>query len=455
MASGGLVFFSCVFAIGAAVAQGARAEVLTGAAAYGDWRQDRPGLRRKIMPESLPEPAANRTLRPPAVVHGTADAELKLPLRFKADIFASGLSGPRTMRIAPNGDVFVVESDGGRVRAMRAAPDAARPVETRVFASGLDYPYGLAFYPPGPEPRYLYVATTTQVARFPYRNGDLEASGKPEIIVRSLPGGGHITRDLAFSRDGATMFVAVGSYSNVAEGLPRLSAPEIEAFEKTHGPGAAWGYETDRAAVLAYDPEGAEKRPFATGLRNCAGLAVEPASGELWCAVNERDLLGDDLPPDFVTRVENGRFYGWPWYYIGERVDPRHVDARPELFGKIAVPDVLIQPHSAPLGLIFYDGAQFPADYRGSALVALHGSWNRAKRTGYKVVRLIFANGRPTGEYEDFLTGFVLDDQRVWGRPTGLAVMRDGSLLMSEDGNGTIWRISYAPDEKASAAGPP
>jgi glucose/arabinose dehydrogenase len=289
----------------------------------------------------------------------------------------------------------------------------------------------------------------TQVVRFPYRSGDLKTSGKAEVIVRSLPEGGHSTRDLAFSPDGKTMFVSVGSYSNVAEQLPRLTASELQDFEMTNGLGAAWGYETDRADVLVYDPEGREKRTFATGLRNCSGMTVQPATGELWCAVNERDLIGDDLPPDFVTRVEEGRFYGWPWYYIGEHVDPRHGGERPDLMGKIALPDVLIQPHSAPLGMVFYYGAQFPADYKGNAFVALHGSWNRAKRTGYKVIRLVFKDGKPTGEYEDFLVGFVVDDLRVWARPVDVAVAHDGSLFVTEDGNGTIWRVAYAPNERS------
>jgi glucose/arabinose dehydrogenase len=430
-------------------------QVLVGSAAYGDWRQDRPGLRRKITPQDLPAPSTNAVDLTPIVVKQPRDVSLKAPDGFEAELFASGLIGPRTMRIAPNGDVFVAESDGNRVRVLRVEDGAAKPSETSVFASDLDFPFGLAFYPPGPEPRWLYVATTTQVVRFPYRNGDLKASGKAEIVVRSLPGGGHVTRDLVFSPDGKTMFVSVGSYSNVGERLARLSVPEIDAFEKMHGTGAAWGFETDRADVLAFDQEGREKRAFATGLRNCAAMTIQPASGWLWCAVNERDLLGDDLPPEFATRVEQGGFYGWPWYYIGKHIDPRHAGARPDLEEKVVVPDVLLQPHSAPLGIAFYDGAQFPAEYRGDAFVALHGSWNRAKRTGYKVVRLIFRDGKPTGEYEDFLVGFVLDDARVWGRPVGVAVMRDGSLLMSEDGNGTIWRVSYAPEKSDQSGQPP
>ncbi len=186
---------------------------------------------------------------------------------------------------------------------------------------------------------------------------------------------------------------------------------------------------------------------FAAGLRNCAGLAVDPASGEPWCAVNERDGLGDNLPPDHVTRVQEGHFYGWPWYYIGDHEDPRHKGERPDLAGKVTVPDVLIQPHSAPLGIAFYEGTMFPAEYRGNAFVTLHGSWNRHQRTGYKVVRIVPGSGA----YEDFLTGFVTEDGGVWGRPVGVAVAKDGSLLVSEDGNGTIWRIAYTGNHQASS----
>lgn len=431
-------------------------QTLTGPAAYGDWRSDRPGLRRKIGVGDMPVPMATAwAARPPFVAKRRDDASPKVPAGFTANLFASDLVGPRVVRTAPNGDIFVAETDDNRVRAMRVPDGATKPSELSVFASGLDAPFGIAFYPPGPDPQYVYVANTTQVLRFPYRSGDLKASGKAEVIVPSLPVGGHSTRDLAFSPDGKTMFVSVGSDSNVAQGLPRMTGPEIAAFEKTHGVGAAWGFETDRADVLAFDPQGSEKRAYATGLRNCSGMTIQPATGELWCAVNERDLLGDDLPPDFITRVEDGGFYGWPWYYIGNHPDPRHTGERPGLAGKIALPDVLIQPHSAPLGMVFYEGAQFPAEYKGDAFVALHGSWNRTKRTGYKVIRVIFKNGRPTGEYEDFVVGFVLDNARVWGRPVDVAVAHDGSLLMSEDGNGTIWRVSYAPEDRSGDGNPP
>jgi glucose/arabinose dehydrogenase len=230
------------------------------------------------------------------------------------------------------------------------------------------------------------------------------------------------------------LFVSVGSASNDAEGLRAMAARVL---------GASWGEEQDRADVLAFDPDGKNQRVYATGIRNCSGLAIQPATGALWCAVNERDGLGDDLPPDYATRVTQGAFYGWPWYYLGDHPDPRHKDERPDLANRITTPDVLIQAHSAPLAIAFYEANQFPSEYKGDAFVTLHGSWNRSTLTGYKVVRLVMKDGKPTGAYEDFLLGFVGDDRSVWGRPVGVAVTRDGSLLVSDDGSGSIWRVSY------------
>ncbi|MDU6378185.1 MAG: PQQ-dependent sugar dehydrogenase, partial [Bradyrhizobium sp.] len=214
------------------------------------------------------------------------------------------------------------------------------------------------------------------------------------------------------------------------------------AWIKANPPGAAWGAKTERAGVLAFDPDGKNRSLFATGIRNCVGLAIQPGSGTPWCSTNERDGLGDDLVPDYVTRVKEGGFYGWPWYYVGDNEDPRHAGERPDLKVQVTIPDVLLQAHSASLGLTFYDAALFPPEYRGDAFAAEHGSWNRSKRTGYKVIRVRLKDGVPTGEYEDFVTGFVVNDREVWGRPVGVAVARDGSLLISEDGNGTIWRVS-------------
>jgi glucose/arabinose dehydrogenase len=416
----------------------------TGPAAYGDWRSDAPGVRRKITPADLPAPMASRpAVNPSRIIPRPAAGALRAPPGFSVSLFAKGLTEPRIVRVAPNGDIFVAESSAGRVRVFRAADGASTPSASGIYASGLDEPFGIAFYPPGPSPRYVYVAGTTAIVRFPYSSGDLKASGAAETVVASLPRGGHWTRDIAFSGDGKTMYVSVGSGSNDAEDMYPMQASQLAAFEASHPAGAAWGSEEKRADVLAFDPDAGRMRIFATGIRNCTGLAVQPASGALWCAVNERDMLGDDLPPDYATSVKDGGFYGWPWYYIGAHVDPHHEGERADLAEKITVPDVLIQPHSAPLGITFYQGGQFPQEYQGDAFVALHGSWNRAKRTGYKIVRLIFKEGAPTGEYQDFLTGFVADDTSVWGRPVGVAVAHDGALFVTDDAAGVVWRVTY------------
>jgi glucose/arabinose dehydrogenase len=287
----------------------------------------------------------------------------------------------------------------------------------------------MAFYPAGPNPHYLYVANTNSVIRFSYRNGDTRARSAPEKVVPILPaggklkGGGHWTRNLAFSRDGAKMYVSVGSFTNVWE--------EREVNE------------AGRAAIHEYNPDGTGHRFYATGIRNPVGLAIHPQTGELWTAVNERDGLGDHLPFDYVTRVQEGGFYGWPWYYLGQNQDPRHPGEEPQLRTKTLTPEVLLQAHSAALNLTFYTGSQFPAEYRNDAFLALHGSWNRARRTGYKLVRLRLQDGKPTGEYEDFMTGFVTPDANVWGRPVGVTVNKEGVLLVTDDAGGCVWRITY------------
>ena len=419
-------------------------QLLTGAAAFTDWRTDVPTLRRKIAVDDLPAPFATRSASNDArVVARPAGASLKVPPGFQVEPFASGLTDPRALLTAPNGDIFVVEAEPGRVRVLRTGDGESKPRHNSVFATGLSQPFGIAFYPPGPDPQWLYVANTNSVVRFPYRVGDIKARGRPESIVRTLPTGGHITRNLAFSKDGRQMFVSVGSAGNDGEGMKKRSAAEITRWDAEHGLGAAWDDDADRAAVLVFDPDGKNRRTFASGLRNCVGLAVNPQTGDLWCSVNERDALGDNLVPDYVTRVRDGAFFGWPWYYIGAHQDPQHAGERSDLKDKVAVPDVLLQAHSASLGIAFYNGTQFPAEYRNDAFVAEHGSWNRSKRTGYKLVRVHLQDGVPNGEYEDFLTGFVASDSTVWGRPVGVAVAHDGALLLSEDGNGTIWRISW------------
>ncbi len=418
---------------------------------FGDWSHDRPGLRHKISIADLPPPYETPSAgNPPRVVKRPAGASPIAPDGFAVTLFAEGLDAPRAIKTAPNGDLFVAETSGGRIRILRPGEDG-KLAKNAVYASGLSEPFGIAFYPQGPEPKWVYVAENNRVIRFPYRTGDLSAKQAPEIIVPELSPshGGHTTRDVVFSKDGARMFVSVGSATNDAQGLPVKTPQEIEAWQAQKGLGAAWGFEENRADVLVFTPEGKEGRIFATGIRNCVGLAVEPETSAVYCSTNERDGLGDNLPPDYVTRVREGQFYGWPWWYMGNREDPRWKDARPDLAGKVADPDVLLQPHSAPLAMTFYNGTAFPAEYRGSAFVAFHGSWNRSARTGYKAVRILMRDHAPTGEYEDFLTGFVTDDNRVWGRPVGVAQGKDGALFVSEDASGTVWRVAF-PAQKLS-----
>ena len=430
-----VIVLSSVVVVGAA---GAQSPVREGRDAYGSWQADKPGTVRLIRPQDLPQPGATASAANVSrVVRRPADAAPQVPEGFRIKLFAEGLSGPRVLRTAPNGDIFVAETRAGTIRVLRAADGAAKATTNEIFASGLHQPFGIAFFPRD-TPQWVYVANTDSVVRFAYHAGDLKASGAPETVVPKLPAGyGHSTRDIVFTPDNRRMLVSVGSVSNVGQDM---GAPPAGYAE---GPlGASWGYETDRAAVLVFDPDGKNQKLYATGIRNCVGLAMQP-DGTPWCSTNERDVLGDDLVPDYVTRVKEGAFYGWPWFYIGDHQDPRHPGARADLKGKITVPDVLIQAHSASLGLTFYDGSNFPTDYRGDAFAAEHGSWNRSKRTGYKIIRIRLKDGVPTGEYEDFVTGFVVNDHEVWGRPVGVTVARDGALLFSEDGNGMIWRVSH------------
>ncbi|MGY8661270.1 sorbosone dehydrogenase family protein [Bradyrhizobium sp. UFLA05-109] len=418
--------------------------VLKGKEAFGSWQSDKPGILRLIRPRDLPAPGASRSVaNASSVVARPAEAAPLAPEGFKIELLAEGLSGPRILRVAPNGDIFVAETRAGRIRVLRA--DGAKIVANEIFASGLNRPFGIAFFPNGDNPQWVYVANTDSVVRFAYRSGDLKASGKAETVVANLAHGtGHSTRDIVFTPDKKRMFVSVGSAGNAGEGMGNPPGG-IEAWSRAQALGAPWGYEAERAAVLAFDPDGKNRKLYATGIRNCVGLAIEPRSGLPWCSTNERDGLGDDLVPDYVTSVREGAFYGWPWFYIGANEDPRHASARPDLKDKVTIPDVLLQSHSASLGMTFYQGSNFPTDYLGDAFAAEHGSWNRSKRTGYKVIRIRMKDGKPTGEYEDFVTGFVVNDSDVWGRPVGVAVAKDGALLISEDGNGTIWRVTHAP----------
>jgi glucose/arabinose dehydrogenase len=407
--------------------------VLTGKAALGDWKSDAPGVRRKITVLDLPPPTSNiLAINLARVVPRPAAARLQVPPGFKIDLYAEGLQDPRFLLTAPNGDIFVVESRANRIKVLRNNKSSAKPDVVETFAEhGLNKPFGIAFYPPGNNPQFLYVANTDGVIRYPYREGDLRARGPAEKLGARLSGGaahlrsgGHWTRDIVFSPDGKKMYVSIGSRSNVSDSAA----------------------EADRARIFEFNPDGTEQKVYAWGIRNAVGIAFRPGTNELWMSTNERDEIGEDLPPDYISSVRPGGFYGWPWFYIGNHADPRHKGKHPELADKVIVPDVLVQAHSATLNLCFYSGDQFPADYKGDIFAAFHGSWNRMKRTGYKIVRVPFdhSTGKARGEYEDFVTGFITADGKVWGRPVGITVANDGSLLFSEDGNGTIWRVSYA-----------
>jgi len=417
----------------------------------GDWTNDYPGARHIVVVANLPRDFASPAARnAPSTVDRPAHATLAVPAGFAVKRFASGLSGPRLLRVAPNGDIFVAETRAGQIRVLRAADGADEPSESSIFTAGLTGPFGIAFYPLGSDPKWVYVANLNSVVRFPYHKGDLQASGPAETIVPQLAGttGGHSTRDVVFSQDGQRLFISVGSGSNVAETMVKKTPEEIRKWEASRGRGAAYGNEANRADILVTDPNGRSPlRVFALGIRNPVGLAIQPSTGDVWCSTNERDGLGDDLVPDYITHVREGRYYGWPWYYMGNHEDPRHPGERPDLAGATVDPDVPVQAHSASLQLTFYNAqsgvAAFPKEYRGDVFAAFHGSWNRAVRTGSKVVRVLLRHGKATGEYEDFLTGFVVDNGDVWGRPVGVAVAHDGALLVSEDVGGTLWRIAY------------
>jgi glucose/arabinose dehydrogenase len=428
----------------------ATAEAGTGStttAAASDWRSDAPGVRHRVDPNALPQPFATEPARNmPQLAAKPADAQLHVPEGFSVDVFTTDVRGPRRMVQAGNGDVFVAEPRAGDVKVLHLAEDGS-VASTSVFASGLTAPYSVAFYPSPENPQWLYVGEGDKVTRFAYSLGDATASGPAEVVVPSLPAGGHPSRDIVFSQDGSTLFVAVGSASNYGDNIPVMTPEEAAAYDAEHGLGAAWGPEERRAAVLAFDPDGGNERLYATGLRNCVRVTIQPDNGQLWCTVNERDLLGDNLVPDYSTTVQEGGYYGWPWYYIGNNEEPRLAGQRPDLAGKALVPDVLYQAHSAALSLEFYaphDGASaFPEEYVGDGFAVFHGSWNRSGRTGHKIVRVLMENGKPTGEYEDFLTGFIVDDGNAWARPAATLILNDGSMLLSDDGANTIYRISY------------
>jgi len=408
--------------------------VLTGQAAFTDALHEAPAIRRHLTVADLPAPAPNESVdNGPTLVDRPANAWPIAPRGFKVSLYATGLDNPRLLRTAPNGDLFLAESQTGRIKVFRGVDPDGKAKQVSVFATGLNLPFGIAFYPAGPDPQWIYVGNTDGIVRFPYRKGDLVARGPAEKLAElpgggRLRGGGHWTRDLVFSKDGTKLFASVGSHSNVDDA-------------DTHPE------EFHRADVLEFTPQGKFVKVYASGLRNCVGEAINPITGQLWCSTNERDGLGNNLVPDYVTHVQEGGFYGWPWYYMGGLngglQDPRHIGKHPELQAKVVTPDILVNPHFASLEMLFYTGSQFPAEFKGEGFAAEHGSWNRKERAGYEVIRLPMKNGHATGEYEDFLTGFVTPDGQVWGRPVGVAQAKDGSLFVSDDGSRSIWLVVY------------
>ena len=399
----------------------AKTEAKAAAVSSPDWRQDAPGVRHRVTVADLPEPYATSSAFNSPGVSGTGAP--KVPAGFAVSVFADNLQRPRQIRTAPNGDLFVTDAGAGRILIYRNH-GGVLSTTPEVFASDLKDPFGISFYPASGPTQFVYISSPTSVSRIPF------GGGAAQIVVANLSGGGgHSSRDVAISPDGQFLYVAVGSGSNVAEGM----GGEPSGWVANHALGEAWGNEAGRAMVLRFTIDGKNRHVVATGIRNCVGLAFRPGSNDLYCAVNERDGLGDDLVPDYFTRVQDGGYYGWPWYYLGDHQDPRHRDRRTDLKGKATMPDVLFTSHSAPLGFTFYEG---------DALVALHGSWNRDRRTGSKVVRVLMTDGKPTGEYEDFLTGLVIDDHTVAGRPVGVAIGPDGAIYISDDAAGKIWRVA-------------
>jgi glucose/arabinose dehydrogenase len=399
----------------------------------------------------LPPP---KTGEPPAVnfatVTGWKPGETpQAPAGFAVSLFAGGLDNPRWLYVLPNGDVLVAESrteklggemppevlDGlkragqlgksaNRITLLRDADRDGRAEVRHPFAANLNMPFGMWL---GGD--YLYVANTDGVVRFRYKAGDQQVSGMAQKIL-DLPAGGynnHWTRNIVGNADGSKIYVSVGSQTNVDE--EKLDAKEPR-----------------RAAILEVNPDGSGMRIFASGLRNPNGMDWAPGTTTLWTVVNERDMLGDDLVPDYLTQVRDGAFYGWPYSYFGQHPDPRHKGARPDLVAKAVAPDYALGAHTASLGLRFYRGRAFPESWRG-AFIGQHGSWNRSSLAGYKVIHVPFRDGRPTGMPQDFLTGFIASPTSVRGRPVGVAELPDGSLLVADDAGNSVWRVR-APDQK-------
>lgn len=390
---------------------------------FYDFHGEKPGTMHHITVAELPKPyATESSSNGPHIVPRPQNAWPQTLPGFKVELFAGNLENPREIRTAPNGDIFVAEMKAGKILIFRGMTADGKPQQSSTFMTDLDGPFGIAFYPPGPNPQWIYIGDTNELLRVPYQNGDLQARGQKQHLL-DLPTGGHSTRNVRFSPDGKHMFLAVGSHSNVDD-------PDTHPEEH------------DRANILEANPDGSDLHVYASGIRNPVGLAIDPKTGELWCSVNERDALGDNLVPDYITHVQEGGFYGWPWYYMGDHHDPR-LPEKPELGNKVITPDVLLQPHSASLGMTFYEGKMFPKEYDGDIFAAEHGSWNRSVRVGYELIRVpLHQTGKASGQYEDFVTGFVTPDGNAWGRPVGVTVAPDGSLLFTDDGSNSIWRVT-------------
>ena len=379
-----------------------------------------PGQRFQIDPTHLARPYATDSAGNEAdIVALPAQPVFHLPPGFSVNEFAGGFNSPRWMAVAPNGDVFLTLPGDGKVMLLRDADCDGKAELTTTFARAFDRPHGLAI-----RDGYLYVTDVNRVWRLAWNPGDTEVHTPPEPVTAAGVFGapqGHWTRNIVFAPDGKRFTVTVGSADNIGEDPPV------------------------RATLQSFSADGTDQQTLASGLRNAVGIAYRPGSNDLYVVVNERDGMGDALVPDYLTRIRPGGFYGWPYAYIGQNAQP-DFPSRPDMVAKAIVPDLLFQAHSAPLGLAFYEGTMFPAEYRGDAFVALHGSWNSGKPTGYKIVRVPFKDGKPAGYYENFLTGFWIaghQPAQVWGRPADIVVAKDGSLLVSDDASGTIWRISY------------
>ena len=381
----------------------------------------------------LPAPFATPSARNNSKVIGWPKGKMPTPaLGFEVSLFADKLDNPRQAYVLSNGDVLVVEAtrewpgradrpekSANRITLFRDNNQDGKPEFRETFVTGLNMPHGMLVLG-----NWFYVGNTDGVVRYPYKPGQTKINANPQKVL-DLPAGGHYTRNLIADPAGKKIYIAVGSSSNVDEGGADAKDPR-------------------RAAILEMNPDGSGRRVFAGGLRNPVGMDWQPSTKTLWTVVNERDLLGDDLVPDYLTSVKEGAFYGWPYSYFGQNEDPRKKGQRPDLVAKAIKPDYALGSHTAALGLAFYNGKSFPQRYRGGAFVGMHGSWNRSKMVGYKVAFIPFVNGKPAGPMEDILTGFIADESKfeAYGRPVGVTVMPDGSLLVADDAGGKVWRVS-------------